>query len=119
MNGFIGLAAVAIDCDGDPAELARWWQGLIGGEVEVDEEGDAGLTAPGFPRLDFLRVPEPKPGKNRLHLDLYPDDFEAAVEAAIAHGAVPADEIYGGRGWRVLRDPAGNEFCILWPPPKG
>ena len=110
------LAAIAVDCDGDAVGLARWWQGLIGGEVEVDE-GDATLRAPGFPPLDFFRVPEPKTVKNRLHLDLYAADFDHAVARALAHGATKADDVYTGRGWQVLRDPQGNEFCILWPPP--
>jgi catechol 2,3-dioxygenase-like lactoylglutathione lyase family enzyme len=111
------LAALAIDCTDDPAGLARWWQGLIGGEVDVDEEGDASLEAPGFPRLDFLRVPDGKESKNRLHLDFYATgEFDAAVEAALAHGATKAEDIYAGRGWQVFRDPQGNEFCILWPP---
>ena len=117
MNALEGLAAVAIDCAGDPAELARWWQGLIGGEVEVDDEGDASLTVAGWPRLDFLRVPEEKAVKNRLHLDLRATDLDAAVAAALAHGATKADDVFTGRGWQVLRDPAGNEFCILRPRP--
>lgn len=115
MNALEGLAALAIDCDGDPAELARWWQGLIGGELEVDDDGDASLHAPGLPRLDFLRVPEPKTVRNRLHLDLRATDYDAAVEAALAHGAARADDVYDGDSWQVLRDPAGNEFCILRP----
>ncbi len=116
------LAAIAFDCDGDPAELARWWQALLGGEVEVDEEGDATLRPPGFPPLDFFRVPEPKTVKNRLHLDLHATDrdgFDAAVARALELGATKGDDVYAGRGWQVLRDPAGNEFCILWPPPDG
>lgn len=117
MNGIEGLTAVAIDCADDPAALARWWQGLVGGEVEVDDDGDASLTVEGYPRLDFLRVPEPKTVKNRLHLDLRATDFDAALEAALAHGATRADDVYVGGKWVVLRDPHGNEFCILRPRP--
>lgn len=109
------LAAVAIDCTDDPADLARWWQGLVGGEVVVDGDGDAELHVPGWPRLDFLRVPDAKTVKNRLHLDLRARDFDDAVVAAIGHGASPADDVYGGDSWQVLRDPQGNEFCILRP----
>lgn len=107
------LAAVAIDCTEDPAGLAGWWQGLVGGEIEVDDEGDASLQVPGWPRLDFLRVPDVKKVKNRLHLDLRATDYDAAVEAALAHGAQRADDVYSGDSWQVLRDPQGNEFCIL------
>jgi catechol 2,3-dioxygenase-like lactoylglutathione lyase family enzyme len=117
MNHLEGLAAVAVDVTGDPAELARWWQGLVGGEVDVDEEGDAELAVDGWPRVDFLRVPDAKAGKNRLHLDLRATDLQAAVRAALAHGATRADDVYEGRGWVVLRDPEGNEFCILPPHP--
>jgi hypothetical protein len=75
------LAALAIDC-AEPERLCRWWQGLLGGEVEVDEDGDASLIAAGLPRLDFLRVPEPKTVKDRLHLDLRTSDLAAAEGAS-------------------------------------
>jgi hypothetical protein len=115
VNHLDGLAAVAIDCADDPAGLARWWQGLVGGEVEVDDEGDASLFVDGWPRLDFLRVPDAKAGKNRLHLDLRATDFAAAVERSVELGATRADDVYEGESWQVLRDPQGNEFCILKP----
>ncbi|MDQ1713667.1 MAG: hypothetical protein QOE45_3117 [Frankiaceae bacterium] len=115
MNGLAGLAALAIDCTDDPVPLARWWQGLVGGEIEVDGDGDASLQADGYPRLDFLRVPDVKSVKNRLHLDLRATDFDAAVAAALAHGATRADDVYTGTSWAALRDTYGNEFCILRP----
>ena len=65
--------------------------------------------------LDFLRVPEGKTVKNRLHLDLYTTDFAAAIEQTVALGATRADDVYDGGRWQVLRDPEGNEFCILRP----
>jgi predicted enzyme related to lactoylglutathione lyase len=109
-----GIAALAIDC-ADPPVLAGFWQRLLGGEMRVDEDGDAELRG-GAVRLDFLRVPEGKTGKNRLHLDLGSADFDAAVEEALACGATRADDVYDGGRWQVLRDPEGNEFCILRPP---
>ena len=59
---------------------------------------------------------DPRLVKNRLHLDLRAGDYDAAVEAAIALGATPADDVYVGDDWRVLRDPEGNEFCIIRSP---
>ena len=109
-----GLACVVVDC-ADPPALAAWWQGLMGGEVEQDADGDAVLRVPGAPRLDFLRVPEPKRVKNRLHLDLATSDLDRAVGQAVAHGAVPAPDVYDGPAFAVLRDPEGNEFCLLRP----
>ena len=109
-----GIECVCIDAS-DPAALAAWWQRLIGGEVHVDDDGDVGLRTHSV-QLLFLAVPEAKTTvKNRLHLDLRATDFEAAVTAALECGARRADDIYRGPRWQVLRDPEGNEFCILRP----
>jgi Glyoxalase-like domain len=109
----VGIAALAVDCH-DPAGLARWWSRLLGGEVEVDDDGDATLRAPGL-NIDFPRVPEAKTVKNRLHLDLRSSDLAEATAQALALGATKADDIYDQGRWQVLRDPEGNEFCILRP----
>jgi hypothetical protein len=113
-----GIAALAIDCH-DPPELARWWSRLLGGSVEVAEDGDATLRAPGGLAIDFARVPEAKTVKNRLHLDLRSTDLAEATAQALALGATRADDIYDQGRWQVLRDPEGNEFCLLRPRPSG
>ena len=100
----VGIAALAIDCT-DPLGLARWWSHLLGGSIDVAPQGDATLHTPEGLAIDFLRVPEPKTGKNRLHLDLRRRDL----------AATRADDIYAGGRWQVLRDPEGNEFCLLRP----
>jgi hypothetical protein len=112
----VGVTALAIDCS-DPPGLARWWSRLLGGSVEDDQDGDATLHAPGGLAIDFLRVPEPKTVKNRLHLDLRSSDLATATEQALALGATRADDVYAGGSWQVLRDPEGNEFCLLRPRP--
>ena len=61
----------------------------------------------------FLRVPEAKTIKNRLHLDLRPDDQDAEVARLLALGATRADIGQGQQTWVVLADPEGNEFCVL------
>jgi hypothetical protein len=109
-----GIAALAIDCT-DPLELAHWWCRVLGGSIDIDPQGDATLRTLEGLAIDFLRVPEPKTGKNRLHLDLRSREFAAAIEQALALGATRADDIYAGGRWQVLRDPEGNEFCILRP----
>jgi hypothetical protein len=66
------------------------------------------------PDLLFLRVPKPQAGKNRLHLDLRPDDQAAEVERVKSLGARPVEiGQQGDESWVVLADPEGNEFCIL------
>ena len=112
------LVAIAFDC-ADPPGLASFWAKLLGGAVEVDADGDATVRSPGAPPIDFLRVLEPKSAKNRLHLDLRGRTYDDAIEAALGLGATRADDIYDGGSWQVLRDPEGNEFCILRPRPEG
>lgn len=94
--------------------MARWWQELLGGTVSVDEDGDVRLDGDTVPLL-FLRVPESKTVKNRVHLDLRVTDFDSAVARARTLGASPADDVYVGHRWQVFRDPEGNEFCLIRP----
>jgi catechol 2,3-dioxygenase-like lactoylglutathione lyase family enzyme len=112
-NGIAGLAAVAVDSV-DPPALAAFWQRLLGGEAHDDLDGAVMLRG-GLVDVIFMPVPEPTPGKNRVHLDLRAVDREAAVAFAVAAGATRADDVYVGPRWQVLRDPEGNEFCILPP----
>ena len=75
-------------------------------------------TAPesGSPLL-FVRVPEAKAAKNRLHFDLVPDDQEREIERLEALGATRPDiGQSGNESWVVLADPEGNEFCVLDEP---
>ena len=66
-----------------------------------------------FPALMFLAVPEPRHGKNRLHLDLVATDIQAEVERAVALGATKvADFDEYGTKWTTLADPEGNVFDI-------
>ncbi len=69
------------------------------------------------PHLDFQQVPEPKGGKNRLHLDVRVPGGRAAIQSEtdrlVALGATvvgPREE--RGEHWVVLQDPEGNEFCL-------
>ncbi len=97
-----------------PQVLAAWWKQLLGGVTRVDDDGDVHLDAGPIPLL-FLRVADPKMAKNRVHLDLRVTNYEEAVSRAMDLGATRADDVYGGDNWQVLRDPEGNEFCILRP----
>lgn len=119
---------VVFDCK-HPASLARFWADAIDGyavapydEAELarlrgmginDTEDDPGVlvepSSPGQPRLYFQQVPEPKAGKNRVHVDLRADDIEVEVERLVALGAV---ELHRERTWITLCDPEGNEFCV-------
>jgi hypothetical protein len=99
----------------DPVGLGQWWANALGWVV-VDDAPDEYEIRPSrdrLPGLLFASVPEPKSGKNRLHLDFRPDDRDAEVERLLALGAKLADVGQGEQSWVVLTDPEGNEFCVL------
>ncbi len=102
----------------DPDALSRWWARVLGWTVRHDprdpDEWPVVPPAPeDGPELLFVAVPEIKMVKNRLHLDLRPDDQGAEVDRLIAHGATRANVGQGEQTWVVLADPEGNEFCVL------
>ena len=104
----------------DPAELARFWGEVLGYEIdeEDDDDGDEVAIKPpdgSGPGLLFLKVPEGKTVKNRLHMDLNPSgsDQDAEVERVLGLGARRVDIGQGDQTWVVLADPEGNEFCVL------
>ena len=109
---------LTIDCL-QPWELAQFWSALLDwpiaqGDAPGDEEVLIEPRTPGASPLLFVQEPAGKTGKNRLHLDLKPDDQGAEVERAVALGATRADIGQSGEeSWVVLADPEGNEFCIL------
>jgi hypothetical protein len=62
---------------------------------------------------------EPAPavtGIAALTVDCHdPAALAEATTQALALGATRADDVYAGGRWQVLRNPEGNEFCLLRP----
>jgi catechol 2,3-dioxygenase-like lactoylglutathione lyase family enzyme len=121
MDGIGWIGFVTIDC-ADPERLAAWWGDLLGlklgrrgGPYVELERPRAGVPRP---TLVFQRVPEPKVGKARIHLDIVVADLEAATRRALALGASIAEDLASEDPWLVMRDPEGNEFCLI-PTPAG
>ena len=95
--------------------MGHWWNQALGWVV-VDEEPDVCEIRPApdrLPGLLFIRVPEAKTIKNRLHLDFRPADRDVEVDRLLALGATRVDIGQGEQPWVVLADPEGNEFCVL------
>ena len=109
-----GFSSLAIDAT-NPAVVGRFWADLLDASVEQPSEGQTIVSTRDGLRIDFLAVPEPKSVKNRLHIDLAARDVAEATRQALALGASLADDVYDGGRWQVLRDPEGNEFCLLPP----
>lgn len=100
----------------DPGAQARFWGAVLG--WRVTERHDTPFLIPpepAIPLIVFVPVPEGKSVKNRLHIDVSPTDGtrDEEVERLLAIGATRADIGQGDVGWVVLRDPEGNEFCVL------
>jgi predicted enzyme related to lactoylglutathione lyase len=113
------IHTITVDTIGDPYELAQFWSTVVGRPLSADDEpGDpeASLTAEGQPTMLFIRVPEGKVVKNRIHLDLQPRDRtrDEEVDRLLAAGAKLFEDHRrpDGTGWVTLTDPEGNEFCV-------
>ncbi len=114
----------------DPHRLAAFWAYALGyvPEPGYDEPDGASIIDPDGtgPAISFLKVPEPKTAKNRVHIDIRvageppwdPAERErlirAKVAALVGAGATKVRaQPYGGQLAHVLmRDPEGNEFCV-------
>jgi hypothetical protein len=101
----------------DPQAQARWWAGVIGGDVGHDETKPWWWleNVPGSPFVYwvFNPVPEPKTVKNRVHWDVTADELQHVLDAGAVLQRERDDEI----GWHICTDPEGNEFCVFLPAP--
>jgi predicted enzyme related to lactoylglutathione lyase len=120
----IRIQCVTVDA-GDCEKLAKFWSAALGWRITLEEDDEWAIEPPEgslavdvAPDILFVKVPDRKTVKNRLHFDLRPKDQAAEVERLIGLGATRADI---GQGpdvtWVVLADPEGNEFCVLRPLP--
>ncbi|HVW41892.1 MAG TPA: VOC family protein [Amycolatopsis sp.] len=111
------LGMITIDC-AEPASLARFWTAALGVPVAQDY-GEYLVLAPagdGGPALGLQKVPEPRAGKNRVHVDFTTPDRAAEVTRLVGLGAKEvAEHSVPGLTWTVLQDPDGNEFCVGQP----
>ncbi len=125
VSGWVAVVTLRWQCvcvdSTDPGRPAAFWAQALGWRRTYDTPDEVVLEPPEgspedgvAPDLLFLRVPEQKAGKNRLHLDLRPDDQAAEVARLEALGARRVGVGQGDEvSWVVLADPDGNEFCVL------
>jgi predicted enzyme related to lactoylglutathione lyase/catechol 2,3-dioxygenase-like lactoylglutathione lyase family enzyme len=110
----------AINCDG-LAATGYFWSEALGWPLVWDQDGETAIQAPGGQgtKITWSGPPLlPKPGKNRLHLDIAQhagEDQQAEVERLLSLGATTVDIGQGEQTWVVMADPDGNEFCLLRP----
>ena len=123
----VKIACVVFDCR-DALVVGRFWSAATG--RPLDPEGSSEFASIGFngrrdragwgpverdadPTWLFARVPEPKTGKNRLHLDVIATDSEAEIARLVGLGATRvADRDEDGYAWTLMAGPEGNEFDL-------
>jgi catechol 2,3-dioxygenase-like lactoylglutathione lyase family enzyme len=115
----IRIQCLCIDA-ADPIAIAGFWQAALGWRLTSEREDEVVLEPPEgspedgvAPDLLFLKVPEGKTVKNRLHLDLRPDDQAAEVARLERLGARRVSVGQQDVSWVVMADPDGNEFDVL------
>jgi hypothetical protein len=120
-----------LGCDAsDPHRIAEFWASALGYISEpgyVNAHGASIVDPDGKgPAIGFLRVPEGKTAKNRMHIDIrvhgdppwnVPEHTLAVrskVDELVEAGATRVrEEFYDGvLGHVVMLDPEGNEFCV-------
>lgn len=128
--GEFWCAATGYVREAPPEPFATWEETLTAwGLPESEWNAANALVDPSGagPRIFIQRVPESKACKNRVHMDIrvaptlrgeegmgrLTEEAERLIGlgAEIAGRVEPAD-FNGGKGWIVMRDPEGNEFCL-------
>jgi hypothetical protein len=116
---------IVVDAD-LPSRLARFWEQALTDyairpydDAEIARLAALGLTpetdpsvlldGPG-PELCFQKMEGPRPERNRIHFDIEAEDRAAEVARLLALGATHLRET---EGFTVLRDPEGNQFCVV------
>ena len=115
-------AHVVIDGQ-DPQRIRPFWCGLLDMHLRYSSSDGRYVALAGTDGslIVLQQVPEPKLGKNRLHLDVLVDDLDEVIARAEALGGrwtEPGNtRELDGFLWRLMADPEGNEFCIYVLPP--
>jgi len=118
------ISHTSLDCT-DAYALSEWWKVVLGYTDVPDDPNEPShpecmILDPGTGhRVLFIEVPDPTPGKNKMHFDLRPTDRtrDQEVERLLVHGAELVDDLCSadasGAGWATLSGPEGNLFCVL------
>ena len=104
------LTAIGIDVPAEAHEpTSRFWAGAFGAPVDETEDD---YRSAGAPRGVDVFVQRLGTGDARIHLDIETDSIDAEVARLEALGATRVQKI---ESWWVMRDPAGNVFCVVGP----
>jgi predicted enzyme related to lactoylglutathione lyase len=122
MSENLRIQCITIDCE-NPRALADFWAAALDWKITFEDENEVALElldgspeVGRIPDILFIKNPDRKSAKNRLHLDLRPLNQDAEVSRLESLGAKrieigQSDD--SDTSWVVMADPEGNEFCVL------
>jgi predicted enzyme related to lactoylglutathione lyase len=110
----VTLNHITFDC-ADAERVAGFWSSVLDEDVDPGASPDfATITSRTSASWMFVKVPEPKSVKNRVHVDLATEDLDAELERVVGLGATRvADYDESGTRWTTLSDLEGNEFDVV------
>jgi predicted enzyme related to lactoylglutathione lyase len=116
------LQCITIDAE-NPKRLADFWAAALDWKITYEDEIEVSIQlldgspeVGRIPDILFIKVPDKKVVKNRLHFDLRPQDQLAEVARLEGLGAKKVEIGQSedpDTSWVVMADPEGNEFCVL------
>ena len=116
------IQCITIDAH-DLKKIASFWAAALDWKITFEDENEISLElldespeVGRIPDILFIKVPDDKVVKNRLHFDLRPQDQATEVSRLESLGAKKIEigqSDYDGTTWVVMADPEGNEFCVL------
>ena len=122
MSENLRIQCITIDAH-DLKKVASFWAAALDWKITFEDENEISLElldespeVGRIPDILFIKVPDDKVVKNRLHLDLRPQDQSIEVARLESLGAKKIEigqSDYDGTTWVVMADPEGNEFCVL------
>jgi len=123
----VSIASLTFDC-ADALKVGSFWSAALGRPLDPNASSDfatigfggrrdivgwAPVEPENHPTWMFVKVPEPKVAKNRMHLDVMASDPDAEVDRLVELGATRVGYVEEyGYTWTVMTDPEGNEFCV-------
>ena len=118
MSSELDFHGIAMDAN-NVQMLAAFWCAAAYYEVEDANYPYVAVLRgrrPSLPRIIILGVPESKIAKNRVHIEFKSSNLQSELTRMVALGAtLVAEREFGDTRWIVMRDPEGNEFCLVDP----
>jgi predicted enzyme related to lactoylglutathione lyase len=109
----VNIGNVCIDTN-ELARASTFWRSVTGYEISSSDQTTVYMQDPDQhgPGLSLQLVPEPRVGKNRLHIDLFTDDLDTEIDR-VKHLGGSEVARFTDDGWVVMADLDGNQFCLV------